>query len=673
MFNQEQIQELIDVVDYFNTLFVSNNIGDNFLTKSQKQILTRRGVDWQSLKNDYIDYAYRFGILATALKDKKKLKNMSFTQLKRFIASGNFMPLSPQEEYTLNIVKTQAYKDVMNLRNKVVSDIYQISINASQKERYQKIIKQEAQKAIENRLSISELSSILSQKTQDWSRDFDRIADYIMHSAYQAGKANMILNRNPVGAKIWFQVHHDACKYCKSVYLYNEKTNEPRLYYLKDVINNGSNIGVKPKDYKPSVYPLHPHSLTEGSTPVLTDNGWKKISDINVGDYVLTHMGRFKKVISTIKNFKPPADYPKQIVKIYFKHNDLIQGQVKGDLDKITLTQEHRLLTQRGWIEAKDLLITDKLFKLLKPCNCGCGRYVELHKYSKRCFEESCYLNLSSNIGKLHPNQDTKDIISKIVQKNWDDGVYNSTREMLKSENYKENLSEIVSNNWKNGNYDEVRIQKQTKENRGKFKDLLNKDGLALKMAKKAANTFTSKPQLKLYKNVKKLFPQASLEYEILGKSLDIALIDLKIDIEYDGWCHKYFDECGESDRKRDELLKSNGWHVLRYTKQPSIDKLREDIQLVSNNSQHQYIFKEILIEKIEHKKLESHHKLFDIGVEDDESFVARGVVIHNCRCDLNEYAENTVWDKNKQLFILKRNTYGVKRKSKINISYDET
>jgi len=48
-----------------------------------------------------------------------------------------------------------------------------------------------------------------------------------------------------------------------------------------------------------------------------------------------------------------------------------------------------------------------------------------------------------------------------------------------------------------------------------------------------------------------------------------------------------------------------------------------------------QYKFEEIKIEWIHKIYSTKKHKLYDIEVEDDESFIARGVVVHNCRCTL--------------------------------------
>lgn len=258
MFSTQQVQELLEIAEYFHTLFIATNVGTDVLTQSDKNILTRRGVDWRKMTKDgIVDDAFKFGKLAASLRPKK-VKDMTFDQLKKFIGSGKFLPLSEHEKYVLYVVKNQMYKDISNLKNKVAADLYQLSINQAQKQQYEDVLKETAKEAVEDRLSVSEFASKLAEKTGDWNRDFDRIADYILHSVYQHGKANELLEKYGNNVFVYYRVNKDACPHCKRVYLKNNTTGEPKIFRLVNVLKNGSNIGVKAKDYKPSVYALHP-------------------------------------------------------------------------------------------------------------------------------------------------------------------------------------------------------------------------------------------------------------------------------------------------------------------------------------------------------------------------------------------------------------------------------
>ena len=76
--------------------------------------------------------------------------------------------------------------------------------------------------------------------------------------------------------------------------------------------------------------PKHPNCLLAGSK-VRTKRGLKKIEDIEIGDKVLTHRGRFQPVTQTFKHF-------------YAGHLYVIND--------IYATAEHPFLTENGWVSA---------------------------------------------------------------------------------------------------------------------------------------------------------------------------------------------------------------------------------------------------------------------------------------------------------------------------------
>ena len=89
--------------------------------------------------------------------------------------------------------------------------------------------------------------------------------------------------------------------------------------------------------------------------------------------------------------------------------------------------------------------------------------------------------------------------------------------------------------------------------------------------------TKISKPQKMLFGIIQKGYPEAVLEYDGIktpdGRTLwlDIAIVDKKIDIEYDGvYWHdknnkKHTQKAKWSDATRDEYLKTLGWTICRF------------------------------------------------------------------------------------------------------------
>lgn len=94
-----------------------------------------------------------------------------------------------------------------------------------------------------------------------------------------------------------------------------------------------------------------------------------------------------------------------------------------------------------------------------------------------------------------------------------------------------------------------------------------------------------SSQQFMVYEMLKTLFPFSEIElnYPFSTLSLDIAIIDAKIAIEYDG---SYWHQDSQKDRRRDEFVKSQGWKVLRIKsghKLPTNDQLKEAVERLLN------------------------------------------------------------------------------------------
>lgn len=265
------------VVDFYHSLFIGQNVGKNTLSKNDIYTLKSRGIDVSKLPEKTItEYAYQFGIISEALGDKRS-KAMNFDELKNFIASKNYIPLTTAEKEALEYVKHQMYSDIKGLGNRVNKDFSQTAIEIDQKQRlaYEKTIKNEVTKAIAERQSINELASELGHKTKDWSRDFDRIADYTMHNAYQHGIASQMLKTHGEDCDVFYSVYAQACKHCVRIYLTDGVGSEPKHFKLKDILANGSNIGRKVDDWLPSVSPLHPWCRC--TMNIIPENGiWDK-------------------------------------------------------------------------------------------------------------------------------------------------------------------------------------------------------------------------------------------------------------------------------------------------------------------------------------------------------------------------------------------------------------
>lgn len=108
----------------------------------------------------------------------------------------------------------------------------------------------------------------------------------------------------------------------------------------------------------------------------------------------------------------------------------------------------------------------------------------------------------------------------------------------------------------------------------------------------------TSSQQLKIYELLQSAFSDCEIELnkQVSHCSLDISLNynDVLIDIEYDG---QYWHQDAQRDRRRDEIIKTYGYKVLRIKSRrlvPTLDQLKTKI-IDFANSTHSY--SEIILE----------------------------------------------------------------------------
>ena len=93
-----------------------------------------------------------------------------------------------------------------------------------------------------------------------------------------------------------------------------------------------------------------------------------------------------------------------------------------------------------------------------------------------------------------------------------------------------------------------------------------------------------SKLEVKLRELIKILYSNCEFQYPVLNYSLDVALPDKKIAIEYDGWYH--FDTQDHIDYhfRRQKKIEEQGWKFIRYSmfnKFPSIEQIRDSVKTI--------------------------------------------------------------------------------------------
>ena len=113
-----QIEEVLRILDRYQAVFISHNVGVSVLSEYDKSILRTAGIDLSKIKTiGGVEQAFKFGMLSGAIGDSSKL--MSYASFKKHLASG----ITSYEEQVLESLKRQTYNDVTKQFERVKGNV----------------------------------------------------------------------------------------------------------------------------------------------------------------------------------------------------------------------------------------------------------------------------------------------------------------------------------------------------------------------------------------------------------------------------------------------------------------------------------------------------------------------------------------------------------------------
>lgn len=425
----------------------------------------------------------------------------------------------------------------------------------------------------------------------------------------------------------WLSAGYNVCPECQDL-----ETGGP--YTLEEIRN---------------MIPAHPNCFLDPQTPIYTSTGWKAIGKIEVGDHVLTHKRRFRKVTTLIRQQKQSPDAVKFILT--------------GGM-KIAMTANHPVLvTLPGmsisrWIEAKDVQKDHQLIILATQCQ-RCG---ELIPYYRKYCSLSCR---SKDItDKQWSNPEHRQIVSQKaslqLKKEYANGTRNK-QEITKAANKKVRLLAKQGKCIFQQEHirEKIRQVTNTVEMRKASSDRMKKNNpmtdpaickkatisliqyleehpekrLNARMAKHRKSGKKTWIEQRMADLLDRLGIDYVFQYPILRYDVDFAIPALRIVIECDG---EQWHKDKEKDQIRQRKIEQQGWFVLRYDGakiNQCIDEIRDELSRVISNHTDEYRIVGINIQSIEKWKVKKPRMLYNFSVEEDESYLAKGIVVHNCRC----------------------------------------
>tara|TARA_Y100001938_G_scaffold149528_1_gene236666 strand:- start:158 stop:1192 length:1035 start_codon:yes stop_codon:yes gene_type:complete len=105
--------------------------------------------------------------------------------------------------------------------------------------------------------TVNDVAGKIRQRTKDLARNFERIAETELQATHNEGMIYESLYLDGDQARVARIPETTACKHCKAHFL--DSNGVPIVFEVSELIANGTNVGKRASEYKPTAYPMHPH------------------------------------------------------------------------------------------------------------------------------------------------------------------------------------------------------------------------------------------------------------------------------------------------------------------------------------------------------------------------------------------------------------------------------
>lgn len=265
LFTPTEIQKFFNIVDYRLAQVVANVFGKDFLSEYDRYLLNYYRFDWNKIKtiSPYWQ-AYLFGRLSSVLTPFQ-LSTLNYTDINKYVAENQYKQINQRELAEYNVAAINSYSYLKGLGEKIKKTI-SASVSEEetklrveeQKRKELEVIKKELELGVLQKRSVKNIVSNISNQLQDWNRDWGRIVETEFQNIYELGKAQTMMDQYGSDALVYKDVFPGACRYCQQFYTTGGIGTKPRIFKLSKLIENGSNVGRKSKDWRPTLGPTHP-------------------------------------------------------------------------------------------------------------------------------------------------------------------------------------------------------------------------------------------------------------------------------------------------------------------------------------------------------------------------------------------------------------------------------
>jgi len=268
LFSVQQIEQVMKIIDFQHLFFSIHNIGTDFLSSEDKNLLKEFGIDMNKIElPEYTPFqqAFYFGRLAAALKDQTD--KIDYNDFLQYLRRGQFIPLNKIERNALKLLENRAVSYVNKNADRIKQDVQTMFDERNSKwqmnQEFKDFLKEKQKEIISEKRSKSDLVRELGRKTKSWQKDLGRIAETEMQNVYQYGALMSYLDQDGENVQLYKEVFRGACKYCIKLYLSKGIGSEPLIFSFSELLANGTNIGRKAENWLATIGPIHPFCRCE--------------------------------------------------------------------------------------------------------------------------------------------------------------------------------------------------------------------------------------------------------------------------------------------------------------------------------------------------------------------------------------------------------------------------
>lgn len=262
IFNKEKIQRIKEIIKRRNLMFMFNTLGSDSLTDEDIKFLQDQGIDIKALTpRDLIQDTYFAGLTRADISEG----GYENTPLDSFQSTAKPY-ITDLQRYAIEHVKEQAAANAKQLEAKLAQDSETAIRSGNLEYRNFLMTNKEAtvfEQNIERDAQIGQITRDLQNMTQDYNRDWKRVAVTEMTNAHSQGRADAIQVRNekkkPDDIYVFKRVVGDEalCSSCRKAYLETDGIT-PKVYKLSELQANGTNVGKKRVNWDAVVGATHP-------------------------------------------------------------------------------------------------------------------------------------------------------------------------------------------------------------------------------------------------------------------------------------------------------------------------------------------------------------------------------------------------------------------------------